>query len=156
MDNSDLKIDTPNGKNQLQGTVIAIYQQQDKEHIPNPLDFERSKSLDNKSYPQLYPQRYCPEPVRENKVYAPYQPTLDESFHKLKDTTYFFLKAMNISKDNLRTWSAFNSLSGNEKPITTFCSLPLIQSTPTDWSNLFQMYLFDINFKHYRFYSVIG
>ena len=38
---------------------------------------------------------------------------------------------------NIPTWSAYNSILADKKPTNTHCILPIIQGTPTDWSNLY-------------------
>ena len=38
---------------------------------------------------------------------------------------------------NVPTWSAYNSILADKKPTNTHCILPIIQGTPTDWSNLY-------------------
>ena len=35
------------------------------------------------------------------------------------------------------TWSAYNSIMSKIMPETSVCTLPVIQGSPTDWSNLF-------------------
>ena len=72
VDNSDLKIDTPDGKNQLHGTSIAIYQEKDLEHVQAPIKIDRSKVTYETTNP-VHQQRYCSEPTRENKSYMSYQ-----------------------------------------------------------------------------------
>ena len=38
---------------------------------------------------------------------------------------------------NIPTWSAYNSILADKKPTNTHCIVPIIQGTPTDWSNLY-------------------
>ena len=38
---------------------------------------------------------------------------------------------------NIPTWSAYNSILADKKPTNTPYILPIIQGTPTDWSNLY-------------------
>ena len=38
---------------------------------------------------------------------------------------------------NIPTWSAYNSILADKKPTNTHFILPIIQDTPTDWSNLY-------------------
>ena len=35
------------------------------------------------------------------------------------------------------TWAAYNSLIGKENALTSFCCLPIIHGSPTDWGNLY-------------------
>ena len=135
IDNCDLKIDTPDGKDQLHGTAIAVFQEQDVNYMPLPIELDRSSKVSHGVQPlSIYPQQYCPEPVRKNKTYTSYKETLsssETSMPKLLNNVYFLLKAMNIS-NKLPTWSAFNSIA---------CCLPLIRGTPTDFSNLYSALL---------------
>ena len=39
--------------------------------------------------------------------------------------------------ENIPTWSAYNSILADKKPTNTHCTLPIIQGTPKDWSNLY-------------------
>ena len=39
--------------------------------------------------------------------------------------------------ENIPTWSAYNSILADKKPINTHWILPIIQGTPTDWSNFY-------------------
>ena len=38
---------------------------------------------------------------------------------------------------NIPAWSAYNSILADKKLTNTYCILPIIQDTPTDWSNLY-------------------
>ena len=38
--------------------------------------------------------------------------------------------------ENIPTRSTYNSILADKKPTNTHCILPIIQGTPTDWSNL--------------------
>ena len=39
--------------------------------------------------------------------------------------------------ENIPTRSAYNSILADKKSTNTHCILPIIQGTPTDWSNLY-------------------
>ena len=39
--------------------------------------------------------------------------------------------------ENIPTWSAYNSILADKNPTNTHCVLPIIQGTPTDWSNMY-------------------
>ena len=39
--------------------------------------------------------------------------------------------------ENIPTRSAYNSILADTKSTNTHCILPIIQGTPTDWSNLY-------------------
>ena len=50
------------------------------------------------------------------------------------------MKALNndLAK-NILTWSAYNSILADKRPTNTHGILPIIQGTPTDWSNLYSI-----------------
>ena len=145
IDNCDIKIDTPDGKGQLHGTAITVFQQRNT-NGSSELSIDRSKKHQKDKEP-LYPIQYCTEPPRINTSSSPdfFQNLMKEEetgLYRLRDRAYFLLKSLNItSRSDLPTWAAFNSLVEVEQPVTTFCSLPLIQGSPTDWSNLYSALL---------------
>ena len=50
------------------------------------------------------------------------------------------MKALNNDlAENIPTRSAYNSTLADKKPTNTHCILPIIQGTPTDWSNLYSI-----------------
>ena len=143
IDNSDLKVDTTDGKNQYHGTYIAIYQPHDTDFNPPLLKFDRKhvEKLDGSH--TFYETIFCPEPVRESKTYGNLTLPLaniamDVEHYILCDVTYSVLKCFNtISHGDIPTWTACNSLISEQKQLTTYCSLPPVNGTPTDWSNLY-------------------
>ena len=69
IDNSDLQIDTPDGKGQLHATATGIYQQHDPD-IPNITFVKIERELKpGKTKESIYTIKFCPEPKRENKSY---------------------------------------------------------------------------------------
>ena len=124
IDNCDMKIDTPDGKDQLHGTAIAVFQEKDVNYMPLTIELDRSSKVSQGIQPlSIYPQQYCPEPVRKSKTYTSYKEPLssfETSMQKLLNNVYFLLKAMNISNNKLPTWSAFNSIATDASPVSTF------------------------------------
>ena len=54
------------------------------------------------------------------------------------DIVWTLMKTLNNDlAENIPTWSAYNSILADKKPTNTHCILPIIQGTPTDWSNLY-------------------
>ena len=100
---------------------------------------ERQQIEEKETKQTHYKTIFCPEPVRQNEVYQSYQISKqDLKLSSLKDTAYFIIKSLNIESENdVPTWTAYNSLISKEKAISTYCSLPLIHGSPTDWSNLY-------------------
>ena len=53
------------------------------------------------------------------------------------DIVWTLMKTLNNDlAENIPTRSAYNSILADKKPTNTHCILPIIQGTPTDWSNL--------------------
>ena len=114
IDNSDLQIDTPDGKGQLHATATAIYQQHDPD-IPNIPSVKIERELKpGKTKESIYTIKFCPEPKRENKSYNQFKDMLNfEEIKKSKesDTFWFLMKTLCIQLVNeVPTWSAYNSL----------------------------------------------
>ena len=85
IDNTDLKIDTPDGKGQLHGTAIAIYQQNSvfKQKVTLPIERNSKPSKSNKS---IYKTEYCSEPNRTNNKYLKYETFLgQETYHMYRN-----------------------------------------------------------------------
>ena len=66
IDNVDFAIDTPDGKKQLHGTAMVVYQDKAVQHT-EAIKIERTTSVMKKSNQPLYEVTYCPEPKREKK-----------------------------------------------------------------------------------------
>ena len=136
--NSNLQIDTLDGKGQLHATAIAIYQQHDPD-IPNIPSVKTERELKpSKTKESIYTIKFCPEAKRENKAY---NQTLNfEEIKKSKesDTVWFLMKTLcTQSVNDVPTWSAYNSLINEAHVKTTYCALPVLQRSPTDWSYLY-------------------
>ena len=141
IDNSDLQIDTPDGKGQLHATVTAIYQQHDPE-IPNIPFVKIERELKpGKTKESIYTIKFCPEPKRENKSYNQFKDMLNfEEIKKSKesDIVWFLMKTLCTQSFNeIPIWSAYNSLINEAHVKTTYCALPVLQGSPTDWSYLY-------------------
>ena len=68
IDNTDLKIDTLDGRNQLHGTAIAVYQKKKEtaeilQHVSTDLQSKPKKLTE-----PIYSIQYCPKPIRKNKI----------------------------------------------------------------------------------------
>ena len=69
INNSDLQIDTPDGKGQLHATATAIYQQYDSD-IPSIPSVKIERELKpGKTTESIYTIKFCLEPKGENKSY---------------------------------------------------------------------------------------
>ena len=54
------------------------------------------------------------------------------------DIVWILMKTLyNDLAKNIPTWAAYNSILADKKATNTHCILPIIQGTPTDWSNLY-------------------
>ena len=68
VDNTDLKIDTPDGKNQLHGTVIVAYQNQEhpkRNFTPLKIDRKQRRGVNSFKEP-LYKVIHCSQSTRKN------------------------------------------------------------------------------------------
>ena len=141
IDNSDLQVDTPDGKGQLHATATAIYQQHDPD-VPNIPSVKIERELKpSKTKESIYTIKICPEAKRENKSYNQFKDLLNfEEIKKSKesDTVWFLMKTLcTQSVNKVPTWSAYNSLIKEAHVKTTYCALPVLQGSPTDWSYLY-------------------
>lgn len=96
---------------------------------------ERERSLKRLT---LAVTEHCPKPIARNKTYASFK--ADESINKSNgfiDFLWFLCRTLAFVKSKIVTWAAFNSLVGCSKPVTPITTLPLVQGSPTDWSNLY-------------------
>ena len=125
IDNSNLQIDTPDGKGQLHATATGIYQQHDPD-IPNITFVKIERELKpGKTKESIYTIKFCPEPKRENKSYNQFKDMLNfEEIKKSKesDTFWFLMKTLCIQLVNeVPTWSAYNSLINEAHAKTIYC-----------------------------------
>ena len=90
IDNSNLQIDTPDGKGQLHATATGIYQQHDPD-IPNITFVKIERELKpGKTKESIYTIKFCPEPKRENKSYNQFKDMLNfEEIKKVKKVVLF-------------------------------------------------------------------
>ena len=90
IDNSDLQIDTPDGKGQLHATATSIYQQHDPD-IPNIPSVKIERELKpGKTKESIYTIKFCPEPKRKNKSYNQFKDMLNfEEIKKVKKVVLF-------------------------------------------------------------------
>ena len=139
IDNADLKIDTPDGKNQLHGTVIMAYQNETSKKEESDLVIMRNSKRESKlSKDPIYKVKYCHLPNRTNtecKDYVSLCSTDQVKFYSADDTVWSVLKSLSRATI-VPNWAAYNSLLNERHLVTTICTLPLISGSPTNWSNL--------------------
>ena len=114
IDNSDLQIDTPDGKGQLNATATAIYQQRDPD-IPNIPSVKIERELKpGETKESIYTIKFCAKPKREIKSYNQFKDMLNfEEIKKSKesDTVWFLMKNLcTQSVNEVPTWSGYTSL----------------------------------------------
>ena len=140
IDNVDFGIDTPDGKKQLHGTVMVVYQEKSATKT-EPVKIERTTSFVKKSSKPLYEVTYCPAPKRVNKIWMDASPSFvyenEVTDAVKKDLAFSMMKAVETLQLQTPTWSAYNSLLGTELKETGIQTLPLLTGSPTDWSNLY-------------------
>ena len=139
IDNADLKVDIPDGKNQLHGTVIMAYQNETNKKEDSDLVIVRNSKRESKrSKDPIYKVKYCQPLNRTNtkcKNYVSLCSTDQVKFYSADDTVWSVLKSLNRATI-VPTWAVYNSLLNERHLVTTICTLPLISGSPTDWSNL--------------------
>ena len=135
-----MKIDTPDGRNQLHGTVIAVYDKKETSEVPQHVSIDR-QSKPNKLTGPIYSIQYCPKPIRKNNNYPIYTSHFSSKVMIIcrnDDIVWTLMKTLNNDlAENIPTWSAYNSILADKKPTNTHCILPMIQGTTTDWSTLY-------------------
>ena len=142
VDNTDLQIDTPNGKRQLHGTAMVVFQKQNNQKR-EVLKFERlTKNQSSRNNIPFYEVMYCAEPERQNRVWEDAVPAFQFEDEMKKAAQNDLANVMMKSVENLAlqvpTWAAYNSLLGIAPHTSTHIrTLPLINGSPTDWSNLY-------------------
>ena len=130
-----MKIDTPDGKNLLHGTIIVAYQEQKENTTQQTLQLDRSNHTRNSNDPR-YKIDYFPEPLRQNFNYKNHSCSVNDLNHN-DDLVWALLKTCSKgSIQNIPTWAAYNSALSKKTSVTTISTLPLISGSPTDWSNL--------------------
>ena len=134
IDNADLKIDTPDGKNQLHGTVIMTYQNETNKKEESDLVIMRNSKRESKlSEDPIYKVKYCHLPNRTNtecKDYVSLCSTDQVKFYSADDTVWNVLKSLSRATI-VPNWAAYNSLLNERHLVTTICTLPLISGSPT-------------------------
>ena len=139
IDNADLKIDTPDGKNQLHGAVIMAYQNEiNKKEESDLVIMQNSKWESKRSKDPIYKVKYCQPPNRTNtecKDYVSLCSTDQVKFYSADDTVWNVLKSLSRATI-VPNWAAYNSLLNERHLVTTICTLPLISGSPTNWFNL--------------------
>ena len=139
IDNADLKIDTPDGKNQLHGTVIMAYQNEtNKKDESDLVIMQNSKRESKQSKDPIYKVKYSYPPNctnTERKDYVSLCSIDQVKFYSADDTVWSVLKSLSLATI-APTWAAYNSLLNERNLVTTICTLPHISRSLTNWSNL--------------------
>ena len=79
-------------------------------------------------------------PTNFNEKFPSYFGSLDLSsilLYNQWDTTWSFMRSLDPTATSTPTWSAFNSLLTDNTEKTAYHSLPLLRSSPTDWSTFY-------------------
>ena len=99
IENTDLKIDTLDGRNQLHGTAITVYIKKETSEVLQHI------SVDSKCKPKrltmpIYSIQYCPKPIRKNNNYPIY-------------TKYLSSKVMRICRNDNIVWTLMKTLNND-------------------------------------------
>ena len=136
LDNTDFSNDTPDGKNEFHGTGQVVFQRcQDVE--AGRLRIERSKERDLSFQDVLFSTSTCFKPNPPNESFPSFTGIIkcdDMELYTLSDRTWATASVLN---ENIPTWAGYNSLISSANAKTTCQCLPLLPSSPTDWSNLY-------------------
>ena len=107
IDNTDLKIDTPDGRNQLHGTAIAVYQKTETSEVLQDVSIDRQSKPKKLTRP-IYSIQYCPKPIRKNNNYPIYTNQLFSKVMRIccnDDTVWTLMKTLNNDlAGNISTW----------------------------------------------------
>ena len=138
IDNSDFENDTPDGKNEFHGTVMVAFQKCQNESA-HELQINRSKArnlqFDKNLYEAFSFNCNAPKPPKEHFPNFSGIPKCDElELYTKRDKLWAISYVLN---SNVPTWAGYNSLLNESMAITSCNLLPLLPSSPTDWSNLY-------------------
>ena len=96
---------------------------------------EKNRSLRNIS---LSERKYCMKPSPPNNIDISFTENNDKcTYCAFLDFLWFLYRTLASDKKVTQTWAAFNSLFSQNTSLTSITTLPLVQGTPTDWSNLY-------------------
>lgn len=147
IDNVDFKNNTRNGKNEVYGTGIIVYQsaKNSKGNLSN-LNIKLKNFSDQRSYKSmgLHNLVICLRPITENRTHRNYKEQINFNeikLNKLCDTCWFLLKTTDTDKE-VPTWGVHNSLICDHSTITVtkHCVLPLLHESRIDWPNLYSAF----------------
>ena len=138
IDNVDFRTDSKNGKGDFHGTATVAYQP--KQELEEVVQVERKGY--GRSYKKLsvYTVKTCAEPTRKNEIYSCFLNSTDISDLKLYgnwDNCWALLHTLIPNREMIPTWAAFNSLLTESSDKTVHYALPLLRTSPTDWSTLY-------------------
>ena len=140
INNTDLKIDTVDGKDQPDRTAITVYQQQLQSQTKVPIFqvlqkfqkfyksfFQISKSNVMSQSPKIFNTPALPRHISNTDV----------EYGSNRDDIWFILKYTSPqSSHKIPTWAAYNSLLTDGKPKTFVQQLTIVNGSPPSWENL--------------------
>lgn len=148
VDNSDFSEDTPEGKNTLHATVMAVFQRKTDYSPEITLDLSKiakSKSLPSNSIPatELLPchvpanaQPKCP---RYCRLETSSSPDITDGAAQ-DDLAWSVAQSLARSRSEnpmIPTWAAYNSkVSSSTLPLTTVAMMPLLAAPANEWSTM--------------------
>ena len=119
-----------------------MYQKIETSKVLQQVSIDRQSKPKKLTWP-IYSIQYCPKSIRKNNNYPIYKNHLSSKVVRISrndDIVWTLTKALNNDlAENIPTRSAYNSILADKKPTNTHCILPIIQGTPTDWSNLYSI-----------------
>ena len=138
IDNTDFSNDTPDGKHEFHGTGQVVFQKSQDLEVSR-LKIHRSKERNLSFQEDLFncSSTVCFKPTPPNENFPCFSgviPCDDMELYTLCDRTW---ATASVFSDDMPTWAGYNSLLSIPMTRTTTQCLPLLPSTPTDWSNLY-------------------
>ena len=137
IDNTDISSKSRHGD--FHGTASVVYQSD--QQLNHSVGLDRDQVLERGYKPRpIYDVKYCPAPTNFNEKFESYFGSLDLSsilLYNQWDTTWSFMGSLDPTATSTPTWSAFNSLLTDNTEKTAYHSLPLLRSSPTDWSTFY-------------------
>ena len=142
IDNADFRRDTKDGKDQLHATIITVFQNKSSENDENQIiEIPRKVNKSKNSHTKIKSTdiEFCIPPKVFSTKITDYRGTvlLSEKEYQEADQTWGLLQQLD-NDNKIPTWKSYNSkLTPKPDKTTTVAMLPLIKSSPTDFSTLY-------------------
>ena len=148
VDNTDFQRSSKDGKGELHGTLIVMYQNNPEPvgiHINFNYEEENEQSGENEVDESIseetftYKIQTCYPPKKPDTRVTKFRGTvyIEEKLFKTDDEAYALMQTCDDG-NLIPTWKVYNSkLCEKSTKNTTYAMLPLLKTSPTDWSTLY-------------------